>query len=192
MEHHPVDLPDATGTSRRRLLSSLLAGGALAASAPLLSGRAAAESASPSTTAPPNRDASDNAALNAGIERESRMAATYAAAVAKVSDADDKAALLLIHDHHVAYAQALKGYLGRVAVAGSQSPLASPAGSFTQIAAQMAGLEDETVSIHTGILAGLKGINAASLIASIITVEARHSAALELVSGATPLAAAGN
>lgn len=187
MEHHPVDLPDATGTSRRRLLSSLLAGGAIAASAPLFSGRASAES-----TTPPNRDASDNGALNAGIDRESRMAATYAIAVANTSDADDKAALLLIHDHHVAYAQALKGYLGRVAVAGSQAPLASPSGSFSQIASQLANLEDETVSIHTGILAGLKGMNAASLIASIITVEARHSAALEIVGGASPLAAAGN
>lgn len=190
MEHHPVDLPDASGTSRRRLLSSLLAGGALAATAPLLVGRASAESSS--TTTPPNRDASDNDALNAGINRESQMAATYAAAVAKTTDADDKAALLLIHDHHVAYAQSLKGYLGRVAVAGSQTPLASPSGSFSQIASQLAALEDETVSIHTGILAGVKGINAASLIASIITVEARHSAALELVAGATPLAAAGN
>jgi hypothetical protein len=59
------------------------------------------------------------------------------------------------------------------------------------MAAQLAALENQTVEIHTGILAGLIGLNAATLIASIITVEARQAAALTFVSGSTPLAAAG-
>jgi hypothetical protein len=68
--------------------------------------------------------------------------------------------------------------------------LASPSGSFNAIASLLSGLEDETASIHTNSLTGLIGINAASLVASIITVEARQSAALALVSGNSALAAA--
>jgi hypothetical protein len=186
--NHQVDLPE-TALSRRRLIASLLAGGAVAATAPFLSGSASAEESGATTTAPPHRDAADNAALNAALERESRMAATYAAAVAKTSG-DDQAALLLIHDHHVAYAQALKGYLATSANSASSQPLAAPAASITAIAQQMASLEEETVAIHTNSLATLRGINAAMLVASIITVEARHVAALNIIGGTSPIAAA--
>jgi hypothetical protein len=117
------------------------------------------------------------------------MAATYALAVATTSG-DDKAALLLIHDHHVAYAQALKGYLATEAGAASSQALATPSGSIAAIAGQMATLEEETVTIHTNSLESLRGINAASLVASIITVEARHVAALNVIAGTSPIAAA--
>lgn len=189
MANHPVDSPEAT-TSRRRLIASLLAGGAVAATAPFLatSASAAGESGS-ATTAPPHRDSADNAALNAALARESRMAATYAAMINSVSG-DDKAAMLLIHDHHVAYAQALKGYLGTDADKASAAPLASVSGSVAQIASQLAALEEETVTIHTNSLANYRGINAAMLVASIITVEARHVAALNIVAGTNPIAAA--
>ena len=186
--NHQVDLPDSA-VSRRRLIASLLAGGAVAATAPFLTGSASAEGSGPTTTAPPHRDAADNAALNAAYDRESRMAATYKIAAAKTSG-DDQAALLLIHDHHLAYAQALKGYLATSANSASAQPLASPAASITAIAQQMATLEEETVAIHTNSLATLRGINAAMLVASIITVEARHVAALNIIGGTSPIAAA--
>lgn len=188
MVNHQVDLPETT-MSRRRLIASLLAGGAVAATAPFLAGSASAEETGSTTTAPPHRDSADNAALNAAYERETRMAATYAAVVGRITG-DDKAAMLLIHDHHVAYAQALKGYLATDAGTPSTQPLAQPAGSVTEIARQMAGLEEETVTVHTNSLANLRGINAAMLIASIITVEARHVAALNIVAGTSPIAAA--
>lgn len=188
MVNHQVDLPDST-VSRRHLIASLLAGGAVAVTAPFLSGSASAEESGSTTTAPPHRDSADNAALNAALERESRMAATYAAAVEKTSG-DDQAALLLIHDHHVAYAQALKGYLATQANSASTQPLGAPASSITGIAQQMAALEEETVAIHTNSLATLRGINAAMLVASIITVEARHVAALNIIGGTSPIAAA--
>ena len=149
--------------------------------------------ASQASAAPdvPANDARDNAALNAALERETRVAATYAIAVGATSNPDDKAALLVIHDHHVGYAQAIKGYLATNALVPNKTPLASPTGSFANVAVQLASLEDQTIEIHTGILANLIGMNAATLIASIITVEARQSAALRFVSGSTPLAAAG-
>lgn len=177
--------PETPTTSRRQLLASLLAGGALAAAAPVLT-----RGVSAATSDIPKKDAQDNAALNAALERESQMAATYAIAVEATSNEDDKAALLLIHDHHLAYVDALRGYLATEAQKPSGRALASPTGSFSAIATLLAGLEDETVAIHTNSLAGLIGINAASLVASIITMEARHSAALAMVAGVSPQTAA--
>ena len=189
MVNHQVDLPEGN-TSRRKLIASLLAGGAIAATAPFLASSASAEGESgPSTTAPPRRDSADIAALNAALVRESRMAATYAIAVAAASG-DDKNALLLVHDHHVAYAQALKGYLATEAGNASTQPLASPSGGITALASQLAALEEETVTIHTNSLETLRGIDAASLVASIIVVEARHVAALNVIAGTSPIAAA--
>lgn len=189
MVNHQVDLPEAT-TSRRRLIASLLAGGAVAATAPFLSSVAsAAEESGPSTTAPPHRDSADNATLNAALARESSMAATYAIAVGAATG-DDQAALLLVHDHHVAYAQALKGYLATEVATVSGQPLARPSGSVAGMARQLAALEEETVAIHTNNLSTLRGINAAALVASIITVEARHVAALNIIAGTSPIAAA--
>lgn len=186
MDTHQVDTPTSAPTSRRALIASLLAGGAAVAVAPFLASRASAAEATP-----PMRDAGDNASLNADLEREARMAATYAIAVAALKG-DDAAALLLIHDHHVAYAQALKGYLAVEAIKPNKAPLASPTGSFAAIANQLAALEDQTAAMHIDSLATIKGLDAAKLLASIVTVEARHAAALQVVAGAAPLTAAGN
>lgn len=189
MDHNDSDLTARTdtdsATSRRRMIAGLLAGGAAVVAAPVFSGRASAASDAPT------RDEADNDALNAGYVRETRMVATCLAAVNSVSNADDKAALTLIHDHHLAYAQALKGALGTAATAPSSSPLAAMNGGIASIASTLARLEEETVDAHLAILAGLRGTSAAALVASIITVEARHVAALSLVAGQSPLAAAG-
>ena len=185
MDTHDERLPENAGTSRRRLIVSILAGGTALALAPGFAGTAHAE------TTLPKRDTADNDSLNAAVQREASMVATYAAIVAATSGDDDKAAMKLIHDHHLAYKQALVGFLGPDIVDFDASTLASPSGSVADVAGELARLEDETVQTHLGILAGLKGTDAASLIASIITVEARHVAALELVAGADALAAAG-
>ena len=175
-------------TTRRRLIASLLAGGAVVATAPLFAGRASASSIGGGS---PGRDAADNAALNACLERESRMVATYRKAVVGLT-ADDLTAMTLILDHHVAYADALKGYLAVDVVNPSTALLASPTGSIASIARQLAGLEDQTATIHTDTIGTIKGLDAATLLASIVTVEARHAAALELIGGASPIAAVGN
>ena len=201
MENHQVDLPENSATSRRRLLTSLLAGGAFAAAAPMLASRASAadeattttEASTATTVAPPNRDAADNDTLNALVRREAQMVATYASAIKVTKDANDVAALTLIHDHHLAYQQALVGYLGNKATgAGAANSLVTASGSFSADANQLAGLENATMNMHIDALSTINGLNAATLIASIITMEARHSAALALVSGLAPLTVAGN
>lgn len=186
---HPLDTPETRATSRRRLITSLLAGGAVVAATPLLSGTARAAD-TPTTTVPPNRDASDNAALNAALARESRLIGTYRAAV-ELANEDDKVALNLILDHHVAYANALKGYLGTKAVEASETPSMQPSGGFTAMAAALANLENESAKAHADMIAGLKGIDGAALVASIVTVTVRTATALAIASGASPLAAAG-
>ena len=187
MDTHQVESPDMSMTTRRRLIASLLTGGAIVAAAPLFAGRASAAEAG----GPPQRDAADNDALNASLERESRMVATYRKAIGGLTE-NDLIAMTLILDHHVAYAQALTGYLAVDVVNPSSAPLASPTGSVTSIARQLATLEDQTATIHTNIIGTIKGIDAAMLLASIVTVEARHAAALELIAGSSPIAAIGN
>ena len=174
-------------TTRRRLIASLLAGGAVVAAAPLFAGHASAAD----NVAPPHRDAADNAALNACLERESRMVATYRSIIGGLAD-NNLVAMTLILDHHIAYAHSLKGYLAVEAETPSSAPLASPIGSLASIARQLAALEDSTATIHTDTIGSIKGLDAAMLLASIVTVEARHAAALELIAGATPIAAVGN
>ena len=190
MDNHQVESPESSVTTRRRLLSALVAGGALASAAPLLAGRASA--AGDGTNAPP-RDTRDNNALNNALAREARMVGTYRLAVAAAAAADDEVAgLTLILDHHIAYVQAIKGYLGPDAKAAPETPLSNPSGSVKSMAASLAQLEDETATIHTDILAILSGMDGAKIIASIVIVEARHAAALSVFSGLTPLAASGN
>jgi len=187
VDTHQVESPDMSMTSRRRLIASLLAGGAVVAAAPLFAGQASAAEAG----GPPGRDASDNAAVNACLDRESRMVATYRKAIVGLTG-NDLVAMTLILDHHIAYSQALTGYLAVDVATPSNAPLASPTGSVAAIARQLATLEDQTATIHTNIIGTIKGIDAATLIASIVTVEARHAAALELIAGASPIAAVGN
>ncbi len=179
--------PDTAATeprSRRALFASLLAAGA-AASAPLLAGRAsAAGDSAPTTTAPPDRSAADVAVINTLIEREASMVATYKAAVGSVSG-DDLAALLTIHGHHIAYVESLSAYLGTEAAKPSGTRLAlTVSGGYSSIATQMAAHEAATAEAHIAALGSIQGINAAALVASIITVVSRHRAALLVSSGA--------
>lgn len=186
---HPLDTPETQATSRRRLITSLLAGGAVVAATPLLSGTARAAD-SPTTTVPPNRDASDNPALNAALAREARLVGTYRAAV-ELANEDDKVALALILDHHIAYANAFKGLLGTQAREAAETPMLQPSGGFDAMASALANLENQSAKSHVDMLAGLKGLDASALVASIVTVTVRTATALSIAAGAAPLAAAG-
>ena len=177
-------MPD-DASLRRRLISALLAGGIAAVAAPLALNRASASTG--------GADPADHPGLNAALERESRIAATYASALAGVSGAENVAALTLVHDHHVAYAQSLKGYLGNDAIDPDRSPLAAIDGTsaLSAVAKQLASLEEQILDANLSTLAALRTAGAATLLSSIITVEGRHVAALLILGGAAPAVAAG-
>ena len=141
--------------------------------------------------APPARSTADDQSLNSLLALESDIVATYAAAKTKTSG-DDLAALELIEKHHLAYAQAIEGYLGRAATAqnGSAQPVAGA--TYAEIARSLARIEGQAVQSHIQALGSIKGLDAANLVASIITVEARHRAALLVSAGGSVNAIAGN
>lgn len=164
----------ADGTSRRRLLAALVGGGIAAVALPRIA--AAADE-------PPLRDAADNDTLNTAMRLETRLAATCGAAVGGLTSAADREAVSLLRDHHVAYAQAIAGVLGPDADRPDDRPLADASGAFVAVARTLAALENEASATHLSLIAGLRGVRSAALLASIATVEARHAAALEMVSG---------
>ncbi|MFM8553902.1 MAG: ferritin-like domain-containing protein [Acidimicrobiales bacterium] len=172
--------PEITGTThrtRRGVLSSLLAAGATIAVASRAS--AADTGASPTTTSPPHRTGADIPVINTLIAREADMVATYEAALAGTSG-DDLAALELIHSHHLAYVQALAAYLGRDAVAAPGTALALTGSGYSRVARELAGHERATVDAHVTAMGSVAGLDAATLVASIVTAEARHIGALQV------------
>ena len=184
MDTHAPDTAAAEPRSRRALFASLLAAGT-AAAVPAHAGRAsAADDSATTTTAPPQRASADTAIVNALLEREASMVATYVAAVGAVTG-DDKAAFLTIHGHHVAYVESLSAFLGTEAATPAGTPLAlTTTGGYSAIAAQLAAHEKATEQAHIDGLSRIQGLDAAGLVASIITVVARHRAALLVSSGA--------
>ena len=191
MDTQSPENAQATPTSRRALIASLIGAGA----AVVVAGRAsAADSASDTastTVAPPSRSSEDVATLNSLLAAEADNVATYQAAKAKTSG-DDLAVFELIESHHLAYVQAIEGYLGREAVArsGTAAPLTGT--GYTSLAVELAAIEGQTVQTHVAALATLKGLNAAALVASIITAEARHRSALLVSASGSVNALAGN
>lgn len=189
MDNQPEELTMNATSSRRALLTSLIAGVSVAA-VPFLAGKASAATGStPTTTAPPNRDDADNPVLNTLLNRERAMVRAYRVAVQSSMSEEEKNVLLYFHSNHIAHVDALKGFLGPAAGPDTASAAVAPTGAFNDIAAQLIGAERETISAHTAALAQIVGLNAASLVASIVPIEARHITVLSIASG-QPLSAA--
>lgn len=189
MDNQPEELTTNATSSRRALLASLIAGASVAA-VPLLAGKASAATGStPTTTAPPNRSDADNPVLNTLLARERAMVRAYKVAVSNTMSEEEKNVLLYFHSNHIAHVDALKGFLGPAAGPDNSSAAVAPVGSFNDIAAQLIAAERETANAHSAALSQIVGISAASLVASIVPIEARHITVLSIASG-QPLNAA--
>jgi len=94
--------------------------------------------------------------------------------------ADEKLMMQMFSEHHKAYAQSLNGLLGKEASNTRNEALFSTyAGQLTSAQAMsrvLQSVENTMVATHTDILSSLEGLDGATLVASIITVEARHAA----------------
>ena len=94
--------------------------------------------------------------------------------------ADEKLMMQMFSEHHKAYAQSLNGLLGKEASnTRNEALFSSYAGQLTSAQAMsrvLQSVENTMVATHTDILSSLQGLDGATLVASIITVEARHAA----------------
>ncbi len=191
----------ADSALRRRLLGIGLGGAALSL-LPFLMGRASATTTTGSTsdttpttttTAPPKRPSTDDVTL-LGFAQSVELAARdlYDVALGTSGfDADQRAVIATIRESHDAYAASLSAILGRLApqtpnpVVDSLS--SSFAGETSTVLAAAYTLESTAVATHTDILGKLQGTDGATLIASILIVEARHGTVLAYLNGKTEL-----
>lgn len=187
---------------RRRLLGIGL-GGAAVSLLPFLIGRASATTpssgpsdttpATTTTTSPPKRPTNDDVAL-LGFAQTIELAARnlYDVALAtKDFDDNERAVLATIRESHEAYATSLSGELGRDALQ-EINPIfddlkSSFAGDKASVLEAAYGIESTAVATHTEILSKLQGTDGASLIASILIVEARHGTVLASLNGSDDL-----
>lgn len=191
----------ADSALRRRLLGIGLGGAALSL-LPFLMGRASATTTTGSTsdttpttttTAPAKRPSTDDVTL-LGFAQSVELAARdlYDVALGTSGfDADQRAVIATIRESHDAYAASLSAILGRLApqtpnpVVDSLS--SSFAGETSTVLAAAYTLESTAVATHTDILGKLQGTDGATLIASILIVEARHGTVLAYLNGKTEL-----
>lgn len=107
----------------------------------------------------------------------------YAVAVARKSLSDDERALLeLFHSHHVAYEQSLNGLLSKNAATKRDDAIyASFSAKLSEaqsIWLALLEIENTMIASHTKAIESIESAQVAALVASMITVEARHAAIL--------------
>ncbi len=188
-------------SSRRRFLQAVGLGG-VAASAPLAAVTAGAQAP---TTAPPRRPTDeDTELLRFAQSVELAAVAAYDLVIDRSASADLAVPTDLVpvvhalREHHRAYADSLASLLGRDAPGTANAkvietvggPFAS--GSATEVLEAAAGLENVATATHGSIVGRLVGLDGAALIASIMSMEARHATTLTAIAGSTdPMPAAG-
>ena len=196
-----VTEPEAADSALRRRLLGIGLGGAAVSLLPFLVGRANATTpttgpstttAATTTTAPPKRPSDDDVPL-LGFAQSVELAARdlYDAALANTSfDENQRAVMSTIRESHDAYAASLSAILGRLAPQTPSTVIADlnpSTGDIPAVIESVYHLESVAVATHTEILGKLQGTDGASLIASILIVEARHGTVLAYLNGSTDL-----
>lgn len=147
---------------------------------------------SPTTTAAPRRPTeADRKLLGFAQTVELTARDLYRLAVEAGAGGEQRASLAAIAAHHDAYSQAVSAVIGTSAPQQRDEPLfallKSSFDSKSDSAIKAAhDLENTLVATHRSLLSQLDGTEGASLIASVMIVEARHSAALAAMAGLSP------
>jgi hypothetical protein len=187
--------------ARRGILAAGIGGAALSL-LPFLSGRASASATTDSTpestttTAPPRRPSDDDVTLLAFAQQmELTVFGLYDAAISGVAGWSPAQLALLneLRQAHLAFANSLSGLLGRSAPDTRSQELfdlwkSKFTGSTDDVLQSASNLESAVVATYLDMLAKLQGLNGASLVASIVVAEARHSTALSNLAGVSDLA----
>ena len=135
-----------------------------------------------SSAAPPKMPTNaDKQLLDFALSAELSVHELYVKAIdSGMLSPDEKMMMELFSEHHKSYAQSLNGLLGKAATnTRNESLYATYAGQLTSVQAMnrvLQSVENTMVATHTDILSSLQGLDGATLVASIITVEARHAA----------------
>ena len=133
-------------------------------------------------TAPPKMPTSaDKQLLDCALSAELSVHDLYVTAInSGMLSADEKLMMEMFSEHHKSYAQSLNGLLGKAATNTRNEALYTTyAGQLTSAQAMnrvLQSIENTMVATHIDILSSLEGMDGATLVASIITVEARHAA----------------
>lgn len=116
----------------------------------------------------------------------------YAAAAALTAfNNEERSVLVGFHDHHLAASQALAGLVGKAATNTREDAVydafrGKVMGSDTgAIFDALRELENTMVSTHLSLVGVLEGTEGSALAASILSIQARHAAALALLGGRT-------
>lgn len=199
--------PLAAGETRRSLAKRLLGvglGGAAVALVPQIAGRAGATSSTDgttttaaatttSTTAAPKRPTDDDVAkLDFAQSVEISTYKLYESALELSLSDEQRTVIQVIAQAHLAYAQALSGFLGREASNAIDEDLVSErSSSFSGDVDTMLGaaydLESALVATHISIIGQLTGTDAVNLLASIVMIEGRNGTVLAHLQGSTDL-----
>lgn len=187
---------EATATGRRRFLRAVGLGGALSAipvAARSVSARPAtrrAAGAAPIVGAP---TAADVELLATAQQLELAALSLYTAASEALGGEPVATAQVIdvFRTHHQAYADALSGLLGRAAPNAPLEAVVDDLGagfsSAETVLEAALELEQAAVATHLALLGELDGTDGSTLIASILTVEARHVATLHALLGEDPM-----
>lgn len=179
--HSPVDLDSAApATSRRGLLGALGAAG--------LAGAAALAVARPASAAPNSPTDGDKELLRAAMELELSAAALYQEALDAGLDGDAAVLATVFAGNHTAYADQIAGTAGFSANTRNEEVFDQLQSTFATsdvdaFAEAAASLENTAAATHTSILGDYESVDARSLTAAIIVVEARMATVLTDLGG---------
>lgn len=134
--------------------------------------------------------AADRALLAFANSAEFAARDLYAvAAELSAFSAEEKSMLVGFHDHHLAAGQALAGLIGSEATNVREDAVYNAfrgkvmGGDKSAIFGALRELENTLVSTHLSLVGTLEGTAGSALVASILTIQARHAAALALLGG---------
>ena len=138
-------------------------------------------SGTPDAIPPKQPTEADLVMLNEAQSAELAVRDLYDTALRAGAFSDVQVSVLeLFRNHHTAYAQALNGIIGKSAINKRNESLYSSntklVTASTTSLPTLQSLENILVATHTTIVGSLIGLDAATLLASILIVEARHAA----------------
>jgi len=142
----------------------------------------------PASVTPPTKADRELLAFANAAEFAARDLYAVAASLALFND-DERAMLVGFHDHHRAAGQSLAGIVGALATNVRSDAVYNAFRGRLQgtdknaVLDALRELENTLASTHLSLVGALEGSEGAALVASILNIEARQSAALAILTG---------